>query len=265
MGRRAAGVAGIEAGIHPAGSMRRHADRILPVHELIVVRAGSLRITEEGRDFAAGAGEWLLLRAGRRHYGSADLGPDTWFYWICFDDSRARVLHDSPQWTDQTGVVARPDRLRRLFEDILDDQAAAELTSPAAGGYLELIVAEILRTVPARPATPAARLAARALRIAQARLAEPELSTSGIARELACSSDHLGRAFRDSYGETVTEYIHRGRVERARALFRSTELPIDAVAREAGFRDTRYFRRVFHRHVGLTPGDFRRLHPIASG
>jgi AraC-like DNA-binding protein len=33
------------------------------------------------------------------------------------------------------------------------------------------------------------------------------------------------------------------------------------VAADVGFGDERYFRRIFKRHVGLTPGQFQRLRP----
>jgi AraC-like DNA-binding protein len=44
-------------------------------------------------------------------------------------------------------------------------------------------------------------------------------------------------------------------------LFRSTNQSIERVAAEVGFGDDRYFRRIFKRRVGLTPGQFRRLRP----
>ncbi|HZA31537.1 MAG TPA: hypothetical protein VE462_08480, partial [Propionibacteriaceae bacterium] len=54
----------VEAGVHTPGVMRRHADRVLPVHELIVVQSGVLPIAEEARRFAVVRDQWVLLRAG---------------------------------------------------------------------------------------------------------------------------------------------------------------------------------------------------------
>src|SRR6266545_3129459 len=74
----------LEAGIHTSGLMRRQAPRVLPVHELIVVQAGMLPIAEEDRRFQVRRDEWVLLRAGRRHFSYEDLNRETWFYWVCF-------------------------------------------------------------------------------------------------------------------------------------------------------------------------------------
>ncbi|MGH2671523.1 MAG: helix-turn-helix domain-containing protein [Actinomycetota bacterium] len=62
-------------------------------------------------------------------------------------------------------------------------------------------------------------------------------------------------------GETITDHIHRLRIDRARMLLRSTDRPVARIAAEVGFGDERYFRRIFKRRVGLTPGQFQRLRP----
>jgi AraC-like DNA-binding protein len=254
----------VEAGAHPPGLVRRHVDRVLPVHELIVVQSGVLPIGEDDRRFAVRRDEWVLLQAGRRHYGYDDLDQDTWFYWVCFgygppdaDDIEAVVLGGR-----QSGSVARPDRLRALFEHLLEDQQSAIVTPPAARSYLHLMLAELLLRPPTITGQAAAgQVAKRAAAFIADHLTDPDLSTALIADALAFNADYLGRAFRDVFNETPTDHIHRLRIDRARMLFRSTNLSIGRVAAEVGFRDERYLRRVFKRRVGLTPGQFQRLRP----
>jgi AraC-like DNA-binding protein len=253
----------VEAGVHTPGLMRRHADRVLPVHELIVMQSGVLPIGEEDRRYAVPRDGWVLLRAGRRHFGYDDLDRDTWFYWLCFGAAPADVDGmESAMRERRTGSVARPDRLRALFEHLLEDQQAAILTLAAAHGYLQLVLTEILLQ-PGTTSSPAAAspLAVRAATFIADHLTEPDLNTSRIAGELAFNADHLGRAFRNAFGETITDHIHRLRVDRARMLFRSTDRSVERVAGEIGFGDERYFRRIFKRRVGLTPGQFQRLRP----
>lgn len=252
----------MEAGIHTPGLVRRHVDRVLPVHELIVVQSGVLPIAEDGRRFAVRRDEWVLLQAGRRHYGYDDLDPDTWFYWICFRHGRpGDGIESAVLRGGQTGLVARPDRLRMLFERLLEDQQAAILTPPTAHSYLQLILAEILLQPPAARQAAPTQAAQRAVAFIGDHLTEPNLSTARIADALSFNPDYLGRAFREAFNETPTEHIHRLRISRARMLFRSTNRSIASVAAEVGFRDDRYFRRIFKRTAGLTPGQFQRLRP----
>jgi AraC-like DNA-binding protein len=236
------------------------------VHELIVVQSGVLPIAEDERRFAVGRDSWVLLQAGHRHFGYDDLDEDTWFYWICFgtgspegDGLDAAVLRGP-----STGPVARAGRLRTLFEDLIEDQQSGILAPPAARGYLQLILAEVLHRPPATPGqTAVAECARRGAAFIAEHLGDPELSTAHIAGALAFNADYLGRAFRDTFGETITSHIHRLRVDRARMLFRTTDRSIQRVAAEVGFSDDRYFRRIFKRRVGLTPRQFRRLRPSA--
>jgi AraC-like DNA-binding protein len=256
----------VEAGVHTPGLMRRHVDRVLPVNELIVVQSGILPIAEEERRFAVHRGQWRLLQADRRHYGYDDLDKDTWFYWICFGYGRpdGDVIESAVLRGRRTGPVPRPNRLRMLFEYLLEDQEAGILTTPMARSYLHLILAEILLQPPAATGHAAAnRVAQRAAAFIADHLTERDLSTTRIADALAFNPDYVGRAFRESFNETATDHIHRLRIDRARMLFRSTNMPIARVAAAVGFREERYFRRIFKRKVGLTPGEFQRLRPHA--
>jgi AraC-like DNA-binding protein len=254
----------VEAGVHTPRLMRRHADRVMPVHELIVVQAGLLSIAEEERRFAVPRDHWVLLRAGRRHYGYDDLDPDTWFYWVCFGDGPPsdETIESAAPGDRATGPVARPDRVRTLFEHLLEDQQAAILTAPVARSYLQLLRAEILLQAPTVTGQPRpSHLARRAAALIADHLTDRALSTARIAGALSCNPDYLGRAFGDAFNETPTDHIHRLRIDRARMLFRSTDRSIERVAADVGFTDERYFRRIFKRRVGLTPGQFRRLRP----
>jgi AraC-like DNA-binding protein len=260
MGERSLAQSVVEAGVHTPGLMRRHADRVLPLHELIVVQTGVLPIAEDDRRFAVPRDGWVLLQSGRRHYGYGDLDRHTWFYWLCFGAAPAVGGGTEALQERRTGSVARPERVRALFEHLLEDQQAGILTPAAARGYLQLLLAEIVLeraavTDPAAANLPAVQAAAF---IAE-HLTEPDLSTARIADALAFNSDYLGRAFRDAFGETLTDHIHRLRIDRARMLFRSTDRSVERVGAEVGFGDGRYFRRVFKRRVGLTPGQFQRL------
>jgi AraC-like DNA-binding protein len=255
----------VEAGVHTPGVMRRHADRVLPVHELIVVQSGVLPIAEEDRRFAVGRDQWVLLHAGRRHFGYDDLDDDTWFYWLCFgsgwsdevDEMGAPMLPGPSE-----GSVVRPDRLRRLFEDLLEDQQGGNLMRAAALSYMHLMLAEILHQAPVTVVrSTGVQVARRAAAFIADHLTEPELSTAGVAAALGFNADYLGRAFRAAFNETPTDHIHRLRIDRARMLFRSTNRSIQGVAADVGFSDDRYFRRIFKRKVGLTPTQFQRLRP----
>ena len=69
---------------------------------------------------------------------------------------------------------------------------------------------------------------------------------------------HLARSFRSSQGCTIGEYIRRLRIEEACKRLEMSDLPVTELAQECGFFDHSHFCRVFKRHVGVSPSEFRR-------
>ena len=170
--------------MHTPGLMRRHADRVLPVHELIFVQEGTLPIAEGDRRFEVRRDEWLILRAGRRHSGYEDLDRETWFYWLCFGGGSpdGKGVESEIVLGRKTGPVARPGRLRAQFEHLLEDQGVAILSPPMARSHLQLLLGEILLPPPIDVGEEALSVLARqASAFAADHLSEPDLSTAGIA------------------------------------------------------------------------------------
>ena len=78
-----------------------------------------------------------------------------------------------------------------------------------------------------------------------------------IAAAAALSPYHFTRAFGDAVGVTPVRYVWRRRVERAKALLRTRELPLAMVALECGFSGQSHFTTVFKRETGRTPLQYR--------
>jgi AraC-like DNA-binding protein/quercetin dioxygenase-like cupin family protein len=79
-----------------------------------------------------------------------------------------------------------------------------------------------------------------------------------VASHVALSPSRLSHLFKAHTGRGVIEYLHAYRVARAGHLLCSTQSSSQEIAREVGFGDARFFRRVFARHTGCAPTHFRR-------
>ena len=100
------------------------------------------------------------------------------------------------------------------------------------------------------------KLVLMAIQLVHRRYSEP-LNAKVVGSELRCSSDYLGRRFKKTMGRELSEYITSVRLERARTLLRATFHTIGEVAAEVGMPDQSHFSRVFRRHHGVTPHQFR--------
>jgi transcriptional regulator GlxA family with amidase domain len=66
------------------------------------------------------------------------------------------------------------------------------------------------------------------------------------------------RHFEANYGVTPVKYLQLRKIEKAKSLLAESHLPLETIAGETGFSDMAFFRTVFARETGLTPGQFRR-------
>lgn len=78
-----------------------------------------------------------------------------------------------------------------------------------------------------------------------------------LAAEAGLEERTLLRRFQKATGLTTTEYAQRLRVAKAQELLQFGRLPIERISWEVGYSDAGAFRKIFHRIVGLTPGEYR--------
>ena len=77
-----------------------------------------------------------------------------------------------------------------------------------------------------------------------------------------CDKFHVARGtlfaiFKLEYNDSVGKHILKKRLEKAQNLLSTTNTPIKDIAVSVGFNDHNYFARIFKKHIGLTPIQYR--------
>jgi len=88
-------------------------------------------------------------------------------------------------------------------------------------------------------------------------LNESSLSVREIAGALTCTADHLSRQFHQTVGMKLMAWIARERIALAKNLLKETHHNVAEVGWASGFNEPSYFIRIFKRHVGMTPRNYR--------
>jgi transcriptional regulator GlxA family with amidase domain len=75
----------------------------------------------------------------------------------------------------------------------------------------------------------------------------------------------LKRRFKTATGASLIDYVQNLRVEEAKRLLETGPLASEEISAEVGYENPAFFRRLFKRSTGLTPGQYRRMfRPLAN-
>ena len=86
-----------------------------------------------------------------------------------------------------------------------------------------------------------------------------ELTLSALAKDRFFNASYLGQKFHSQVGLRFSDYLNLLRIHQAAKLLSESDLPVFAICEQVGYSSSTYFHRVFHKIVGCTSGEFRRL------
>lgn len=84
-----------------------------------------------------------------------------------------------------------------------------------------------------------------------------DLSLKTQAEFLNVNPSYLSALFKKETGTTLTEFVNKKRVEKAKHLLRSTNMQIQTIAQNCGIYDVNYFTKVFKKYTDKTPKEYR--------
>lgn len=89
-----------------------------------------------------------------------------------------------------------------------------------------------------------------------------DISLEQLAEQFDISTSYLSHQFKQVTGFTVTDYIQMTRIRNVQAMLINTDTPITEVAAPCGFNSFSQFNRVFRKHIGMSPSQFRKKHRL---
>lgn len=234
----------VETGVLPE-ELRRLAATARPGARWLSICTGAFVLAGLGLlDGREATTHWCHVDAFEQHFPQVRLNPDVLYV-------------DHGDVLTSAGNAAGIDLLLHVLRSDLGTEAANRVARGAvvapwrAGGQAQFID----RPVP--PESDAGTGPTRAWALEH--LAEP-IGLADLARHAGMSVRTFTRRFRDESGETAGTWLVRARVERARHLLETTDLPVDRVAADAGFGTAASLRQHLAAAVGLSPLAYRRTY-----
>jgi transcriptional regulator GlxA family with amidase domain len=86
---------------------------------------------------------------------------------------------------------------------------------------------------------------------------ENKFSIDEVAESIGISPRHFNRRFKTATGETPLAYLQRLRIENAKRFLERTRDTVNEITWKVGYEDINSFRRLFIKHTGLSPKNYR--------
>lgn len=86
-----------------------------------------------------------------------------------------------------------------------------------------------------------------------------DLGLNNLAAIFEVNPSYLSSLFKKETGITLTEYVNKKRVDRAKELLQSTNLQIQNIAQRCGILDVNYFTKTFKKYTDTTPKTYREV------
>ncbi|MEF3304698.1 AraC family transcriptional regulator [Paenibacillus sp. GYB003] len=150
-----------------------------------------------------------------------------------------------------TGFGRRLERIAERHETLDDTFAALDgLLQEAFGRMREL-----------REAKTAHQTLQNVKAYIEERYGDPDLSLAQVSEEFGYNASYFSRAFKETFGVKLIDYVTRIRVDKAAELLRETSVSIQEIAERVGYTNALSFIRAFKKLTGTTPGHYRKERP----
>ena len=105
------------------------------------------------------------------------------------------------------------------------------------------------------------RLAGEVVEIVSKEYDNPQMSLMILSERLGASQSYLCSVFKQEYGESISHYLSKTRMEQAKILIRNGDEKLSSIALKVGFLSDMNLIRVFKKLENETPGNYRKQNP----
>lgn len=224
--------------------------------ELIYVEEGSAILTLGSLEYQLQSGDFVYIMPSNLHSIAPDTARTSIFVINCKCDLIENVIKKYNGSRPASPVLRAHDIPRELPYAL--SSLAHEENDDVAAAWLNLVFTMVCSRLRFTSITEGAtsELSSRILAYLGEHYREA-VTLESLANAMGVSRFHLSHMFASKFGIGFKEYVNNLRVECAKGLLRSTDIPISEVSTNSGFENQRTFNRVFSGSTGISPRDYR--------
>ena len=86
------------------------------------------------------------------------------------------------------------------------------------------------------------------------------LRLEDVSTAVGFNATYFSTLFKKETGQNFMDYLTELRISKAKELLCGEELSVQDVAEQVGYRDLKYFSRLFKKLTGVSPSDYKKLY-----
>lgn len=239
--------------------------------ELLVATKGTLSVQIEENSYQLSEGEGLFINSGLLHIITANADEDHGFIAIVFDFTIICNEYDSAFGKYihplMNGTLKVPVRLTtELCSFVHSICSIYESSSFGFELYIKQSLIQIFYLLVRNSMTTTlpiqntkSIMIKNVLDYIEKKYSE-QISLQDMADYAHISKEYLCRIFRAMSDSSPIEYLNRYRIRQSTKLLINTNREISDISTSCGFNNSSYFNKLFLRHIGCTPTEYRKNH-----
>lgn len=261
-----------------------HPKRNIDSFVFIMIRKGTLHITQNSTHYSVNENEFILLFPNTDHFGFRPSEGELLYYWVHFSVNdpdyqiynRESLLRYRSIINKNTDITSPPKenfllpeysklsiakRSLVLFVQLLDISKRENYKPTWHCHYaLNSLLIEVTNESFQVNEFLDSRMPTYILDIIEwirTHYDQP-LSVASIAAQFGYHPTYLTNVFKQYTGYPILNYVHRTRITVSKNLLINPTLSVFEISEMCGFTDEKYYMKLFKKYEGLTPSQFRK-------
>lgn len=260
------------SGFFQAGEDWVHSHRRTDSYEIIIMIKHGLKLEVEGRRYELEEGDMLLIPPGWEHVGFGVALPGTVFFWTHFyidpemlmangDEANEEAFDMTSLEAYQLILPLHMEKLDMGKTTIYCHQICDVNESRAyVPGSTDYLMTALLNEISSQYISKHDELyygnIQKIMEWIRINYASP-ISVKDVADHFQYSINYMSAYFSKHVGVSMQKYISMKRVKKACELLLETRDTVIQIAAQVGFKDSKYFLRVFKQYMKQTPTQYR--------
>ena len=227
--------------------------------EMVYIKGGTTRAFCNGEEYLLKAGDIFMTFPNQVHYYS-DCSEDCRSILLIMNPSLAFGYTDTLMERTPTSAVYAPTENDQYLYEIIETAYKESLVNPDKNVIVALataIIGKLLKGYNFRDISSSNTSVSKILKYCATHFRE-EITVKDLSKEFNVSESHISHTFNNKLKVSFCDYINSLRLIEAARLLKDKNRTITEISNSCGFGTIRTFNRVFYKHFGLTPSEYRK-------